>query len=95
LKGVSEQRAQKPADDLGLVPDKMYMNPHTGTVQTGQDWQDDRNSMPSGQWGTSELVEVIKDPSGAWVEREQCTDDELKAIIEFNTGKPQGKTWVG
>jgi len=26
---------------LGLEPEKQYMNPHTGTVQTGEEWQAD------------------------------------------------------
>jgi hypothetical protein len=42
--------------DLGLDPKRMYMNPATGTVQSGEDWQADRDSMDAEQWGGSDLM---------------------------------------
>jgi len=44
--------------DLGLEPDQKYMNPHTGTVQSGAEWQDDRDSMTDEQWGDSDLINL-------------------------------------
>ena len=51
---------------------QMYMNPHTGTVQTLDDWQadyrtDDKELWPSGP-PPGGLVEVVKDGDGQWAE---------------------------
>lgn len=39
------------------------MNIHTGTVQTAQEWADDGFTTEN-----AELVEVVKDQNGDWVE---------------------------
>ena len=49
---------------------QMYMNPHTGTVQTLDDWQadyrtDDKELWPLGP-PPAGLVEVVPDGDGGW-----------------------------
>ena len=39
------------------------MNPHTGTVQTQEDWAADGFTAEN-----ADLVEVVKDDNGDWVE---------------------------
>ena len=39
------------------------MNPHTGTVQTAQDWADEGFTVDN-----ADLIEVVKDENGDWVE---------------------------
>lgn len=39
------------------------MNPHTGTVQTAQEWADDGYTREN-----AELIEVTLDENGDWVE---------------------------
>lgn len=39
------------------------MNPHTGTVQTAQDWADEGFTTDS-----DDLIEVVKDDCGDWIE---------------------------
>jgi len=63
-------------DTLSLRPSEgvVYcMNPHTGTVQSLADWQNDFNSMDEEEWGyetfeEAHLIEVIPDGSGGWIE---------------------------
>ena len=40
------------------------MNPHTGSVQSAQDWADDGFTTDN-----AELIEVVKAAAGDWVER--------------------------
>lgn len=39
------------------------MNPHTGTVQTAEDWEADGFAVDN-----ADLVEVVKDENGDWVD---------------------------
>lgn len=41
----------------------MLMNPHTGTVMTAEDW-----AVEGYDKSNAELVEVVKDDAGDWVE---------------------------
>lgn len=50
----------EPITDLGLDPERRYMNPHTGTIQTGEEWQADRDGMNAEMWGKGELEEVAE-----------------------------------
>jgi hypothetical protein len=42
---------------------KYLMNPHTGTVQTEEEWQDEGYTQEN-----SELIEVVKDENGDWID---------------------------
>lgn len=55
---VSSTRTVVLKMNLGLEPEKQYMNLHTGTVQTGEEWQADCDGMAPEQWGGSDLEEV-------------------------------------
>lgn len=49
------------------------MNPISGDVQTEQEWREDYATMDPGLWGGPEfedanLIEVVKDENGQWVE---------------------------
>lgn len=41
------------------------MNPHTGSVDTEENWNDEGYTTEN-----SELIEVVKDENGEWVEAE-------------------------
>lgn len=47
-----------------LYPGTHYMNPHTGTVQTLEDWAADGYSLAN-----AELLPVVQDSAGDWVEK--------------------------
>ena len=49
--------------------DRYYMHPVSGDVQTGEDWQADKESMAPEMWGDGDnfLIEVEK-VNGEWEE---------------------------
>ena len=54
----------------GLELDKFYMNPHTGSVDTGIGWLTDyrdADCVTWERWGGGDLIEVIKGKDG-WEE---------------------------
>jgi len=48
--------------------EKLYMNIPTGTVQTMEEWEDDQVTLGFDPHDLDELVEVIKDSNGDWIE---------------------------
>ena len=60
-----------------LDKDKFYMNPFTGSVDTGQNWEKDFDSRDEEdmnkswvEWGGEDLVEVEMNENGSWEEVE-------------------------
>ena len=53
---------------------RFFMNPHTGSVDTEENWRADFASMPPEQWGADTfdgayLIEVVRDEHGGWIEQ--------------------------
>ena|GEM_PF-3365353 len=55
------------------MDEKMLMNPHTGSVDSEENWKAGFESMTAEEWGSgtfegSCLIEVVPDGEGGWKE---------------------------
>jgi hypothetical protein len=62
--------------DIPFDPTITYlMNPHTGSVDTEENWKSEFREMSSEEWGgktyeDARLFEVVKDEDGDWIMKE-------------------------
>lgn len=68
-KNKTRKEKMKKANQI-LDENKHYMNPNTGSVQSGEDWICDQNELGFDFEELENLIEVLRDENDNWVEVE-------------------------